>query len=140
MEARNPQKEAFLLIVDNLPQSTREVYNAVQRVQPTTYKEIIEYLQKPTNIITSRLNELYNAGLVKVRGYTDTRPRLSIFIITPADEVKDLQNQLLQDYENDLQELTHALKEYQSDLVQKLINDKIKTLKKRISRIKKTLI
>ena len=65
METRKAQREAFVLISQNLTERLYRVLDAVKKLQPCTYEEVTQYLKSTTSQSTSRLNDLYHLGLIR---------------------------------------------------------------------------
>ena len=70
METRKAQREAFVLISQNLTEHLYRALDAVKKLQPCTYEEVTQYLKSTTSQSTSRLNDLYHLGLIREKAFT----------------------------------------------------------------------
>ena len=64
----NPVKATSLLayaeILENLGERQLEVLKAIDKIEPCSDLDLVDYLKKPINTITPRRNELVKMGLV----------------------------------------------------------------------------
>lgn len=109
METRKAQREAFVLISQNLTGRLYRVLDAVKKLQPCTYEEVTQYLKSTTSQSTSRLNDLYHLGLIRVTGMTDDKPRKSIYRVNTPEEAKATQKELLKRYQSERNNLINGL-------------------------------
>ncbi|GEM_PF-1012579 len=110
MENLQPRTEAYLKIRNKISDNMEEVLGAIRTLQPCTYTDVAEYLQRPINSITNRISELVKIGLIDVRGVREHNGyNRSLFVVCDHSTAKNLQNKLLEkfiaekkDLENDL--------------------------------------
>lgn len=138
METRKAQREAFVLISQNLTERLYRVLDAVKKLQPCTYEEVTQYLKSTTSQSTSRLNDLYHLGLIRVIGMTDDKPRKSIYRVNTLEEAKAMQKELLKRYQSKKNNLINGLglvKEHEA--ITLLTLQKVKYFTKKIKLIKR---
>ncbi len=110
MENLAPKTEAYIKMRNKISENMEEVLGAIQTLQPCTYTDVAEYLQRPINSITNRISELVKIGLIDVRGVQEHNGyNRSLFYVCDHSTAKNLQNKLLEkfvaekkDLENDL--------------------------------------
>lgn len=110
MENLQPKTEAYLKIRNKISENMEEVLGAIRTLQPCTYTDVAEYLERPINSITNRISELVKIGLIDVRGVREHNGySRSLFYVCDRETAKNLQNKLLEkfiaeknDLENDL--------------------------------------
>ena len=110
MENLAPKTEAYLKVREKITDNMVDVLEAIQKLQPCTYTDVAEYLERPLNSITNRISELVKIGLIDVRGVRQHNGyNRSLFVVCDHSTAKNLQNKLLEkfiaekkDLENDL--------------------------------------
>lgn len=138
METRKAQREAFVLISQNLTGRLYRVLDAVKKLQPCTYEEVTQYLKSTTSQSTSRLNDLYHLGLIRVIGMTQDKPRKSIYRVNTPEEAKATQNELLKHYRSERNNLINGIglvKDHEA--ITLLTLQKVKYFTKKIKLIKR---
>lgn len=138
METRKAQREAFVLISQNLTEHLYRALDAVKKLQPCTYEEVTQYLKSTTSQSTSRLNDLYHLGLIRVTGMTDDKPRKSIYRVNTPEEAKATQKELLKRYRSERNNLINGLglvREHEA--ITLLTLQKVKYFTKKIKLIKR---
>nr|DAY33576.1 MAG TPA: Putative transcriptional regulator [Caudoviricetes sp.] len=138
METRKAQREAFVLISQNLTEHLYRALDAVKKLQPCTYEEVTQYLKSTTSQSTSRLNDLYHLGLIRVTGMTDDKPRKSIYRVNTPEEAKATQKELLKRYQSERNNLINGLglvKEHEA--ITLLTLQKVKYFTEKIKLIKR---
>ena len=138
METRKAQREAFVLISQNLTEHLYRALDAVKKLQPCTYEEVTQYLKSTTSQSTSRLNDLYHLGLIRVTGMTDDKPRKSIYRVNTPEEAKATQNELLKRYRSERNNLINGLGLVKGhEAITLLTLQKVKYFTKKIKLIKR---
>ena len=138
METRKAQREAFVLISQNLTEHLYRALDAVKKLQPCTYEEVTQYLKSTTSQSTSRLNDLYHLGLIRVTGMTQDKPRKSIYRVNTPEEAKATQKELLKRYQSERNNLINGLglvREHEA--ITLLTLQKVKYFTKKIKLIKR---
>lgn len=110
MENLAPKTEAYLKMRNKITENMEDVLEAIKRLQPCTYTDVADHLQRPLNSITNRISELVKIGLIDVRGVREHNGyKRSLFYVCDHSTAKNLQNKLLEkfiaekkDLENDL--------------------------------------
>lgn len=110
MENLAPKTEAYIKMRNKITENMEDVLEAIKKLQPCTYTDVADHLQRPINSITNRISELVKIGLVFTDGSVEVDGnRRSLFVVCDHETAKNLQNKLLEkfiaekkDLENDL--------------------------------------
>lgn len=110
MENLAPKTEAYLKMRNKITENMEDVLEAIRTLQPCTYTDVADHLERPLNSITNRISELVKIGLIDVRGVREHNGyNRSLFYVCDHSTAKNLQNKLLEkfiaekkDLENDL--------------------------------------
>lgn len=110
MENLQPKTEAYIKMRNKITENMEDVLEAIRTLQPCTYTDVADHLERPLNSITNRISELVKIGLIDVRGVREYNGyNRSLFVVCDKETAKNLQNKLLEkfvaeknDLENDL--------------------------------------
>ncbi len=139
MENLAPKTEAYLKMRNKITENMEDVLEAIKRLQPCTYTDVADYLERPINSITNRISELVKVGLVDVRGSRECNGyRRSLFVVSDHATAKNLQNKLLEKFIAEKKDLENDLsKGGLSDHAKNLISVRLVALYTQLRRIKR---
>ncbi len=144
MRAEQHRNEAFISIINDLPEKRLYIFNIIGRNPDITIQKISELTMKPINEISPRVTELKNSFLISETGYTEnvyTRKKNTTHkVVENIEERKDLINaayQMLVDKKSQLE--TDALR-CNSKHTKELIRKEIQKIKSRITHLGKISI
>lgn len=113
--------EAYLKMRNKISDNMEEVLGAIKTLQPCTYTDVSEYLERPINSITNRISELVKIGLIDVGGVQEHNGyNRSLFVVCDHSTAKNLQNKLLQKFISEKKDLEDDLGKF--DLSEKSKN------------------
>ena len=123
MENLQPRTEAYIKMRNKITENMEDVLEAIRTLQPCTYTDVADHLERPINSITNRISELVKIGLIDVRGVREHNGyNRSLFVVCDHSTAKNLQNKLLEkfvaekkDLENDLSK--NGLSEHAKNLI-----------------------
>ena len=99
MENLQPKTEAYLKMRNKITENMEDVLEAIRTLQPCTYTDVADHLERPLNSITNRISELVKIGLIDVRGVREHNGyRRSLFYVCDHSTAKNLQNKLLEKF------------------------------------------
>lgn len=137
MEIREPQLAGYKFINKNLSKYLDEVLKAIERLQPCSYKDISQYLNKNTSTITGRISNLESVGLIKVVGIAKGQGKTHLYKICTHREAKEKQAELLEHYTEQREDLINGLDEVKNEAIRKITTKKISYYTEKIKHLKR---
>lgn len=127
--------KAYQLVKPEILGQMVKVLNAMKEIQPCSYKQVAEFIDKEVNSVSNRMSELESVGLIKkLKGET----RRSLYVVRNEVEARERQRELFQEYSIEKENLEKDIiipniSETSYNLIKRKINycnDKLKLLNK----------
>ena len=110
MENLQPRTEAYIKMRNKITENMEDVLEAIRTLQPCTYTDVADHLERPINSITNRISELVKIGLIDVRGVREHNGySRSLFYVCDKETAKNLQNKLLEKFIKEKKDLESDL-------------------------------
>lgn len=123
-----PRLEAYRKVRGSIAERMNEVLEVIGKIQPCTYEDIADELKTRTNLVTNRMSELEKVGLIRVTDRIKQKGNTrSLFSVCTEEEAKQLQNEFLNKYRLEKEDLETAFYKVQDnptakDVIKRRVN------------------
>jgi predicted ArsR family transcriptional regulator len=128
MTTITPRLEAYRKVRGSIAERMNEVLEVIGKIQPCTDEDIADELKTRTNLVTNRMSELEKVGLIRVSDRIKQKGNTrSLFSVCTEEEAKQLQEEFLNKYRLEKEDLETAFHKVQDnptakDVIKRRVN------------------